>query len=271
MNNVVQRAIDVWKPNFIKKTLSQSEKSQKTTWLFWFITSALAAIIWAVFIASWIAREIPGVIESVDSFIPQDAKIQIVEGKLSTQNIEPFKEEINAEDGGKALFIIDTRENSEFTLEVLESYENGALVLQDKFYLKNGNEIKTEGFESFPDFSYTKEQFMQFINAQKNTVIGGFGVLIFISMFGVLAGVRLLIALWWTAVFMLLGKLFGMQAKWNEMYFIILNLYFIPLVIEGILLLMNIHIPFITTLLFIALFTFNKVEWNKEKVITDES
>lgn len=263
LTQIIQRAKGVWKSDFLHLFVTSEKKSHKITWLFWIVTGLIAATIWTLSVTYFVHTAFPKVIDSVNQHIPDGTKLSIVDGTLSIEGIaQPYVIE-GAGDG--SVLIIDT-EGATYSPGNLDAYTEAVLVTKDGIYQKEDHVRSREfSFAEAKDLTYTKDQLMALIDRSRSMITVGMAVGIFLAMALNFIVFRLLGALWWALILMLMAMLFGMKEKFSMYYFAVLNFYFVPLVLEGVLILFGFGIPFFTTLIFVVLFFMNLLHWKKKR------
>jgi len=263
MTNIIQRAKGVWKPDFLSLFIESENKSHKITWLFWIVTGLIVAVIWTLSITYFVHRAFPDVIDGIDQNIPDGTHLSIVDGELSIEGIEqPY---IVEGEGDGSVLIIDTK-GATYSPGSLDAYTSAVLVTKDGVYQKEDKVRSREfSFAEAKNFTYSKEQLMELIERSRSMITVGMAIGIFLVMTVNLLVFRLLGALWWALLLMIIAMLFGMKEKFPTYYFAVLNFYFIPLILEGVLLIFGVGIPFFTTLIFMILFFMNLLHWKRKQ------
>lgn len=262
LTQIIQRTKSVWKSDFLALFIESENKSHKITWLFWIVTGLIAATIWTLSVTYFVNNAFPIVTEGIEQNIPDGAQLSVMDGILSIEGIEqPYV--IEGDEDGSVL-IIDT-EGVAYSPESLDAYTAAVLVTKEGIYQKEDLVRSREfSFAEAKDFTYSKEQLMALVERSRSMITIGMAIGIFLAMTLNFIVFRLLGALWWALLLMLIAMFFGMKEKFSTYYFAVLNLYFVPLVLEGVLVVFGISIPFFTTLIFIILFLFNLLYWKKK-------
>lgn len=263
MTSIFQRAKDVWKPDFLDHFVKSKSKSHKITWLFWIVSGTLIAIIWSATLAFYVHNAFPKVESGIDNAIPDGTSLSITNGVLAIEGFEqPYI--IEDDEGAGSVLIIDTHKET-YSQEDLDAYPAAVLVTKDGVYQKE-DKVRSRhfSFSEVENFTYSKNELMTLIASARGITVFFVAVATFLVLVIALVVFRLLSALWWALILMLCAALFGMKESFVTYYFAVLNFYFIPLVIEGILLLFGIGIPFITTIIFLILFIMNLMHWKKK-------
>ena len=251
---VFNRFLAIWKPDFFKNVLQKEEKSSAPTWKFWFLWNTFLS----VFLAAFIAFGTFSILEEVEQeFLPsiEDFEIKMKEGQLTTTFAEPLL----WEDEGFVV-ALDTQ-GAEYDESILHNYQEGFFITGDKLIVKDG---ETGDYEVLPysdfdaHFTLSKTTIVTWLNENRGlikTVI--ISVVFFLAWF-FLNIIRLATALWWAFLFWIVGLISGIKKfDFGTSYLAVLNLYFIPLLLEGLLLMNGVIIPFTTTILFGILFGMN--------------
>ena len=250
---VFNRFLSIWKPDFFKEVLLK-EKSSTPTWKFWFLWNSLLAVIATVFISLVVFS----VWEKVEQeFIPslEDFEIEMKDGQLTTT----FSEPLLWEDEG-FIVALDTQ-GIEYDESVLHEYQEGFFITGDKLVVKDG---ATGDYEVLPysdfdaHFTLSKTTIVTWLNENHGFIKTVIISVVFFLLWFFLNILRLVTALWWAFLFWIVGRLAGIKKfDFRTSYFAVLNLYFIPLILEGLLLINGVFIPFGTTILFGILFGMN--------------
>lgn len=269
MNKMLKRFVDIWKLDFLAKFFAGEKDDDKTTVLFWVTSNVLMTIILTISFGLFFYNSSDDLINTINKNVPENARITVVDGQLTTQNIdEPFFREVNTHnDGnnydGSYVVIIDTHSNT-YDLTSLDAYNGGIIVMGDRAYFKDGTEFKHVVFAEVPNFSLQKDDIINFVDRY---FLFPFSVVLTLFMglfiFMWFAGFRLIIAFWWALMLFILTKIFDIQCGYMTAYKSVLNFYFIPTVAVFILGLVGIHVPLLTTLIFIAVFIANLI-WIKK-------
>ncbi|MDH3325048.1 MAG: DUF1189 domain-containing protein, partial [Candidatus Peregrinibacteria bacterium] len=222
-SNIFTRPIAIWKQNFLANLIK--EKKSSPTWGFWFFWNSVFTILIVIFLALTGYVFINKTIEKDFPKLP-DFTIDIVDGKLSTNLEEP----INFEDDN-IKFILDTKE-IKYNESSLANFETGVFINSEKIVIKEDKYKKQEiPFTEFEeDFHLTKDDTKTWLIENKKSIIttlsimGSIFIWLFINIF------RLLTALWWGLLLMIIGKISDIKnLNFGTSYLAILNLYFIPL------------------------------------------
>ena len=274
MGKITQRFLEVWKTDFLAKFFAGEYRDTKTTILFWIFSQLLISLIITlqIFFYLWSSRA--DIIQFIHDKVPENAVVSIADGQLNLTNIDdPFYREINAEKSenneGSFVFIIDTKKST-YDMNALDEYNGGLIVLQDRLYLKDGNEINELLFSELPNLSLSTEQSIKYVNQYYvfpvATVISLL-FLLFITVFYICG--RLVMALWWALMLFVIALIFDIKISYAVAYKAVLNLYFVPAFVVLILMLFNIHIMFLMSALFIVIFIAN-ILWYKKNNMKEE-
>lgn len=270
MNKILNRFIDIWKLDFLTKFLAGEKNDNKTTIGFWIVSNFLIVML---FVGSFMfsLMSIPGeLVDYIEKNIPDNARITVTDGQLITENIdEPFFREIDANNEGisydkKIAIIIDTYSET-YDITSLDEYESGVIVLGDRIYTKNNTELNHVLLADVPNFSFSKEDLVVFIDKYFSFIfitfltvfIGGF-IFLYLAVF------RLLSAFWWALMLFAIMQIFDVKESYMTAYKAVLNFYFIPMIVVFALGIIGLHVPFVTTLIFIAVFIANLI-WLKRQ------
>jgi len=269
MKKLLQRFSDIWKLDFLAKFFAGEKEDHKTTVLFWLASNMLVAIMLSVSLFVFLYSSSDTLVTVIDENIPENARITITDGQLTTKNIdEPFFREINAHnddnnyDGSYAV-IIDTRSDT-YDITSLDAYDGGIIVVGDRVYFKDGVEFNHIIFSEVPNFSVQKNDVIHFADTY---FLFPFSIIVVLFaalfMFGWLAGFRLISAFWWALLLFVLTKIFDVHCRYVTAYKAVLNFYFIPTIVVFIVGLVSVHVQLLTTLIFIAVFIANVI-WIKK-------
>lgn len=170
MKKVLQRFVDVWKPDFLHKITTSKEKTLSTTIWFWVINSAIIPlIITIIFIVFGFIFKVglPDLLRdfSNETGITDEAGIIMTDGILSTQDIdEPIFDDENG-----FLFVLDTQTSKYDNADLFKEYDEGLIILKDKAYTKDEGDL---GFNTviyknekiIPNFSLNFGKLKGYIN-----------------------------------------------------------------------------------------------------------
>lgn len=275
MKKVLKRFVEIWKPDFIHNlTTSKKEKNLNTTIWFWVLNGFLGAfLLTGVFVVFGFIFKI-GLPEMIRDFsrevgIVDEMGINFEDGVLSTQNIN---EPIFYEEEG-FLFILDTKTSEYDDPSMLKDYDSGIILLKDKAYGKDDEDL---GFgtaiykdEEIPNFSMNFGELKEYINLYFPIFILAVAFVVFIVTFLILTVFRLITALWWALILFILSLIMKNEVSYGKAYESVLNLYFIPLLLEISLFFMGWSFKFSTLLIFLVLFLVNlfHIKNNKKEEI----
>ncbi len=270
MKNVSKRFIDIWKLDFLAKFLSYEKNDNKATIWFWIISNFVLVLILLVSFSLFLIGAPSKIVNTIESNIPDGASITIIDGQLTTENIDdPFFREIGASNEGvnydeKIAIIVDTHGQT-YDITSLDEYKEGFLILGDRAYTKDGTEIDQLVFKDVPNVSFSKEDV---ISGVHKYFVFPVGILLSILVGGILffyfVVLRLVSAFWWALMLFILMRIFDIKESYITAYKAVLNFYFIPAVVVLILGLIGFAVPFITTIIFIAIFIANLI-WLKRQ------
>lgn len=269
MKKLLHRFVDVWKLDFLAEFFAGKKDDNKTTILFWITSNILVTIILSVSFCFFLYNSSSELIKAIDENVPENARITITDGQLTTENIdEPFFREVNAHNDennydGSYVVIIDAHSDT-YDITSLDEYRGGIIVVGDRAYIKDGAEFNHIIFSDVPNFSVGKSDVISFVDqyflfpfSVVLTLVAG------IFMFIWFAGFRLISAFWWALMLFVLLKIFDLKEGYMTSYKAVLNFYFIPTVAVFIIGLVGVHVPLLTTLIFIAVFIANLI-WIKK-------
>ena len=267
-SNLFTRFFYAWgSPHFLENTVMK-EKTSGRTWGFWFLWNTILTLI--IIVGAWAISlfAMPELQEEVQSALPEFT-MEMKDNILSTDLPEPYviHEETQSD---STLFVVDTKGET-YTQESLSAYNSGAIIKAYEIILKEGpGEYKTIPFSELGEepinFTFTKgnlfEVWEEYQGLALAIIFAIFGVILWIF----LALIRLAIALWWALVFWAVGSLVKIK-DWGfeKSYLSVLNLYFIPLILEIILLFAGVDFMFSTLIFFSIVFGFNFWKMKKSK------
>lgn len=254
-----ERFQDVFNSRFLYEAI-HGDKLKKT-WQFWFFINTLAVIVFTVVSVYKISGGINEFVGTLNEKYP-DAAIVIEKGKLSTKGMEdPFLENIPED---KAVFIVDTK-NEIYGPSDLDSYEEGAFISAEKiYYKKNAVETQEFSFKEIDNFSFSEKDLVGFIDRHKMIINLGLGAIIFLFSWIYYSGFRLISACFWAFLLWIGGKIANANGlTFEKAYLSMLNFYAIPLLIVDGLAFFNFGFPFFTTLVILAIFVINLMQFKK--------
>ncbi|PID51843.1 MAG: hypothetical protein CR972_05050 [Candidatus Moraniibacteriota bacterium] len=273
MSKVFQRFVDIWKMDFLAKFVSGEGKDTKITIYFWFVSNFFLVI---VFVCSFCFYSIgfkSAITTWISENVPENAKISVSKGQLSTENIdEPFFREIKAENtensdyNESVAFLIDTHLQS-YDIALLDEYVGAVVILHDRVYIKDDSDIRHILFSDVPDFSLTKQQAFELIKKKYIWVVVFLTFFVFIVLFIVYAGFRLISALWWALMLWICSRMFDLPLTFEISYKAILNFYFIPAIVAFVISMFGVSMSiFVTTLIFLLIFVGNFIWMKRNKI-----
>lgn len=278
MNRILQRFVDVWKMDFLAKFVAGEHKNLRTTVCFWVAFNVLIVLVIVCELCFYLYSAENVLISTINENVPENARISVSMGQLSTENIdEPFFREVTAENEYNAdysedyVLIIDTHSQGGYDITSLDEYTGGVVVLHDRAYMKNDNEIQHVLFADVPDFSLTREQATAFIDQYfffPFTIVlsafAFFALVIFYSVF------RLIAVFWWALMLWILAKIMDVTLQYPVAYKAVLNFYFIPTVVVLLLSFVGVHISLLVTAIFMVIFIANLLWIKRHKVEEDK-
>lgn len=275
MKKLLHRFVDVWKLDFLAKFFAGEKDNNKTTILFWITSNILITVALSISFFFFLYNSSGELTKTIDENIPENARITITDGQLTTENIdEPFFREVSAHNGESDydenyVVIIDTHSNT-YDITSLDEYSGGIIVVGDRAYVKDGAEFNHILFSNVPNFSVEKSNIISFV--EQYFLFPFSVVLVLVAglfMFVWFAGFRLISAFWWALMLFVLIKIFDVKYGYMTSYKAVLNFYFIPTVAVFIIRLVGVHVPLLTTLIFIAVFIANLIWIKKHPQIAD--
>lgn len=253
-SNIFTRFISIWRPDFFKDILLE-EKSSGPTWKFWFFGNSILTVI----ITAFTSFSFFVLLEEVEKeILPniENFEIEVKNGKLTTTFPDPFL--WSNDDIG--VVILDTKK-AQYDETTLHNYSGGFFVSTEKFIWKDAGSGKTETryfSEINENFSLSKVTVEKWLLDKKGlikSIIIGFlffGIWIFLNI------IRLVTAVIWAFIFWIVSLIAEVEKfNFGTSYLAVLNLYFIHLIIEGLLIINMVIIPFSSFILFAILFGMN--------------
>jgi len=253
--NIFTRMVRIWDPNFLAQTLyPEGEVAVGRTWRFWFFWNTILTILACAWL--WWSVFTPGVKTLETELWPEVPAFEFVieEGEFSTTLPEPYVLEDK-----ESIFVIDTEETT-YTEDILDSYEQGVFVNKHEFAGKKSNgEYQSFKFKDLEtDLKLNRADVETFWNEGRSTLFVAGGMIVFLMLWGFMALFGLLTALWWALVAWVFGLIFGIKDwAFGKSYLSVLNLYFIPIIAEFLLMMVGIYIPFSTLIIFVLVFGLN--------------
>lgn len=270
MRKILKRFIDIWKLDFLTKFLLHEKSDNKTTIWFWIISNSVLTLALLVSFSFFLIAAPSKIITVIEENIPDGARITITDGQLTTENIdEPFFREVDTSNEGinydkKIAVIIDTHGQT-YDITSLDEYEGGFLVLGDRVYTKNDTEINQLVFTEVPNLSFSKEDAITFVDKYFIFPVAVILVVVVgISIFFYFVVLRLISAFWWALMLFIIMRIFDVKESYMIAYKAVLNFYFIPAIVALALGFVVFTIPFVTTIIFVAIFIANMV-WLKRQ------
>lgn len=269
MRKVLKRFIDIWKLDFLARFLFYDKNDNKTTVWFWIISNVILVSILLISLSVFLVGVPSKIITVIEKNIPNDASVTIADGQLTTTNInEPFFKEIDISNkktnyNEKLVIIVDTEEKT-YDITSLDDYANGILILRDRAYTKDNDELDQIVFKDVPNISFSREDVVSSVHKY----FLYFAILLVIVMACVLSfyfiALRLLSAFWWALMLFIFMRIVDIKESYVVAYKAVLNFYFIPTVIVLAFGLAGFTVPFMTTIIFMVIFIANLV-WLRQQ------
>ena len=271
MKKALHRFLDVWKLDFLAKFFAGEYRDTRTTVVFWILSNIVVSFIFAVQIFVGMCMVKGELINSVMENVADGASVTFQDGQMVVTGMDDpfFREMIATQEKGastSSVFIIDQHANT-YDLGALDEYGGGLIMLHDRAYVKDGSDITQILYADMPNFSVSKEQVIAYMQkyyvfpfAVLITILGG----IFIFLF--MLCVRTVGALWWAAMLYVIGLIMNVHMAFGVAYKSVLNLYLIPMLVTTLLMFVNVQIPLLTTVIFIAIFVANLLWFKKHRV-----
>ena len=271
MKKALHRFLDVWKLDFLAKFFAGEYRDTRTTVVFWILSNIVVSFIFAVQIFVGMCMVKGELINSVKENVADGASVTFQDGQMVVTGMDDpfFREMIATQEKGastSSVFIIDQHANT-YDLGALDEYGGGLIMLHDRAYVKDGSDITQILYADMPNFSVSKEQVIAYMQkyyifpfAVLITILGG----IFIFLF--MLCVRTVGALWWAAMLYVIGLIMNVHMAFGVAYKSVLNLYLIPMLVTTLLMFVNVQIPLLTTVIFIAIFVANLLWFKKHRV-----
>lgn len=276
MNKILQRFIDVWKLDFLANFVAGKHNDQKTTIGFWFLFNAIIAIAIAFSITAFLYSAKNDLTNWISESVPDQARVSVRDGQLQTENIsEPFFREIEAQNEhnkeyqGTYVIVLDTTSQA-YDITSLDEYIGGMIILKDRIFVKDSNEVRQFLIADVPDFSLSKFQILNFIHEK---FYFPFSVIIIIAVFVMMlifyGLLRLIAALWWALLLFIMAKVFDVRLEYVVAYKAVLNFYLIPTFVAFLTGYVIGHIPLFVTVIFIVIFIANLM-WMKKNSVKNQ-
>ncbi len=269
MKKVSKRFIDIWKLDFLAKFLSHGKSDNKTTIWFWIISNLVLVLILLISFSLFLIGAPNEIVTAIEKNVPDGARITIIDGQLTTENIdEPFFREISASNKGtnydeKIAIIVDTQGQT-YDIASLDEYKEGFLILGDRAYTKDDTKINQLVFKDIPNISFAKEDVISWVHKYFLFFAISLGILMGSILFFYFVVLRLVSAFWWALMLFIFMRIFDVRESYIIAYKAVLNFYFIPSIAVLVLGLIGFGIPFITTIIFMAIFIANLI-WLKRQ------
>lgn len=262
MNNIWRRAIDVWKVDFLARFVSGLHTDVRTTVWFWIVINSIFALVVSVMVFFALLGIKPALQEFIRTNIPDDAQVVLQNGVLDVRNMSnPSLQTMRYEDPTTereedAVLIIDTHGDT-YNLTTLEDYGRGVALFAHKAYVKDSGEIQEISFQDIPDFTASKNDVNAWVDRYLlPTVIA---IVLFVAVFMVImfSIMRAILALWWALILMVTGYIMRVRISYRMAYMSVLNFYFIPLVVQIVLMLFDVEVAYLTFAIFLVVFIAN--------------
>ncbi|MBD3299752.1 MAG: DUF1189 domain-containing protein, partial [Candidatus Moranbacteria bacterium] len=238
----------------------KEEKNHLSSWAFWFLSNTLVTLIVGIYLFFAINK---GILE-FELFLRDEigqAQVTLEDGVLRTTGLEePFIFESKEEN---SVFIVDTK-SDQYQEDFLKEYDQGFILKDRIFYSKNN---KFEPVSAIPytemgqkvEFNITKQKVLDWVRENRNVFISIALVIAICVIWLFFNLLRLLSALWWAFVLWIMALIFNIRNfTYKVSYLAVLNLLFVPLVIELLLkILFNFWFPFETFTICVILFIIN--------------
>lgn len=263
--NVFARFIEIFKPSFLKNLIKENKPSK--SWLFWFLSNTLFAILISFFIFSDLKSFVNEAKKGINQELP-DGEIIMENQSLRTQGVdEPLFFHESEED---VVFILETQ-TEQYSKEDLKEYSMGFLFTEDTMYFKNEGSNKIEQLPymeaGISDFVLSRESVLDFIDNSKSAFVTVLGIIAVIVFWLWISVIRLAFAAWWALIFWIMGLIFNVRNfTFGKSYLAMLNLYFIPLLLEWLLKrFLNFKFPFETFTILLIVFIINLYHLKKHQ------
>ena len=266
--NIFTRFFYAWgNPHFLEKTVMK-EKTSGRTWGFWFFWNTILTLTITVGLWTLSLSPIAELEKEAQASLPEFTA-EMKDGTLSTDLPEPYVLHEQKE-GETTLFVIDTKTQT-YNQESLANYEVGLIIKSDRVIIKEqAAEYKTIAFNEFGeeniDFTLTKATMFDAWEEYKTAIIATLFTIFGVFLWIFLALIRLITALFWALIFWAAGSLAKIKGwSFGKSYLSVLNLYFIPLILETILLILGVKFMFSTLIFFSLVFGLNFWKMKKAK------
>ena len=276
MKKVAQQFLNVWKLDFLARFIAKEHRDVKATVVFWIVSQVIVAFFMCVQFAWFLGSAKDDVITAIDAHVPQGAAMRIENGQLSVENVQmPFFREINAknENGEDESFavIIDVQAQT-YSLNSLDAYSGGVILLSDRAYVKDGGELDQMLYTDVPNFSVSKDQIMTFVH--EKYLFPFTTLIVFAALFMLAIGFlvfRSIMALWWALMLFILGMIFDVRIGYAVAYRAVLHMYVVPAIALLITAFAGVNVPYMATVLFLVIFIGNLMWIRKNRQNQEET
>ncbi len=248
MDNIFSRFIEIWKPGFLKK-FAKEDKVGKT-FAFWFFWTAVFSVIITVFTMSSLKSFGDDIIDDLP-----DGEFIVEDGILSTEGID----EPVFESDSDSVFVMDTK-GTTYDETVLDDYESGVFISDTAVYNKDGSNVEKTEFKEFrTDFTLSKEDVEEWVDRFSGVMYAVMGGVVFFAIWFFWSVFKLLSAFVWALIFWILALILKAEPyskNYLKVYLAVLNLYFIPIVLEVIIVehILGLGTPMVRTILLAVFF-----------------
>jgi hypothetical protein len=267
MNIFIKIKNSIYNPQYYKELL---QKPFSYSIKYYLLFSLIISIIFGgIFFVKFLptARVIIEKGSQLSSYYPKELEVIVKEGRASTNIPEPYFikmpdgiDQQEVENGFDNILVIDTKNN--FSLEKFNSYKTVALLTADSFvYVDEQNGVAVKQLKDFEDFKLNKllvDDFMNrispyFVILYPLSVIA----ILFVTFMALIS--KLVYLLFGALVLWILFKIRGININYKKSYQLGVHLLTLLVVIESVIMLLpvQLHIPFLSTILLIILALIN--------------
>lgn len=261
MKNIWRRGIDVWKVDFLARFIGGLHKDVRTTVWFWVTINCAFAVVVSMGVLFGLLSSKPMLQEFVRTAIPDGATIAVQDGTLTLHNIDdPSLQTLRYEESSatktEAVLIVDTHGET-YNLATLDDYEQGMALFAHKAYVKDGRKIEEVNYSDVPNFQVSKDAAEAWVNRYFIPVVILIAVIVVVILVVMLTILHALFALWWALLLLVTGYIMHVRMPYRIAYMSVLNMYFVPLSVQVVLLVAGVEIAYVTFAIFMAVFIAN--------------
>jgi len=230
---IFSRFVAVWThPNFLSDTILK-EKSSGKTWGFWFFWNTVVVLILAL--SLWVSFSGPTnkFVQNTLNELPI-SEISLIDGEFSMIPDTPIT--WTTPDSNDYGIFIDISGNT-YDREVLKKYHSGLWMDSKEIFIKDAKSYESIFFHEIPEnFSLTSQETKVFWEEYHSEIFKILALIAFVLLWIFVCLFRLLIALWWSFLVWLGGKIFDIpDLDFGKSYLAVMHFYLVPLIIESAL------------------------------------